>query len=175
MNKTVTVVDQVVISEIQKILAIQKECALTAWTSNDYQQEILNGSSLLLVARENKKTVGFLASRFLKKELSEGIEKHTAAKYSEAEILNFGVSQNFRKTGVGSHLIREFMEKAGRLSVETIWLEVRASNFTAINFYSHKGFTETHRRKNYFSAPLEDAIVMKFVVRSERVGEISKT
>ena len=46
----------------------------------------------------------------------------------------------------------------GRLSV--LMLEVRASNAPAIALYEKHGFAAVGRRKNYYDAPKEDAILM---------------
>jgi ribosomal-protein-alanine N-acetyltransferase len=39
-------------------------------------------------------------------------------------------------------------------------LEVRDSNQAAKNFYLRMGFTEVGRRREYYSRPLEDALVL---------------
>lgn len=39
-------------------------------------------------------------------------------------------------------------------------LEVRESNQDAISFYKEKGFTEDGLRKDYYTDPAEDAVLM---------------
>ncbi len=43
-----------------------------------------------------------------------------------------------------------------------MFLEVRESNIAARNLYKRLGFLEAGRRRDYYPAPPEDAIVMKF-------------
>ena len=43
----------------------------------------------------------------------------------------------------------------------TVFLEVRAGNEAAIGLYTHSGFQEIDRRKNYYHDPEEDAVVMR--------------
>ncbi len=43
---------------------------------------------------------------------------------------------------------------------EAMQLEVRASNGAAIGLYQRLGFVEQGRRKGYYSAPAEDAVLM---------------
>jgi [ribosomal protein S18]-alanine N-acetyltransferase len=75
----------------------------------------------------------------------------------EREILNLAVSHAFRRKGVGSALLQaEFDRSAG-----SVFLEVRASNFSAYALYRHFGFAEIARRPLYYDNPREDAIVMK--------------
>ena len=41
-----------------------------------------------------------------------------------------------------------------------IQLEVRRSNQTALDFYRENGFVQVGRRKNYYTAPIEDALLL---------------
>jgi len=41
---------------------------------------------------------------------------------------------------------------------------VRESNSGARAFYSSRGFTEQGRRKNYYSQPVEDALLLVLVL-----------
>jgi len=159
-------------NDIKQILEIQSECNLSVWTEDGYRQEIKNNYSFIYVAKTNGKVYGFIASRFLAESMPEPIEEKTEEKseektnvnYLEAEILNFGVSQNCRRRGIGSLLLKEFIRKADDLSVEAVWLEVRVSNFRAIKFYTGKGFFEIGRKKNFYRCPPDDAIVMKHIM-----------
>ena len=49
-----------------------------------------------------------------------------------------------------------------------IFLEVRESNQVAINFYKKNKFKEISVRKNYYSEPNENAIIMKLEVNNEQ-------
>jgi len=96
-----------------------------------------------LVAVVSGRVVGFLATRA------------TAAE--EGEILNMAVEPQFRRTGIGRMLLETLLAKGRR-----VWfLEVRESNYGAINLYKTLGFLPTGRRENYYHDPLEAAIVMR--------------
>ena len=49
-----------------------------------------------------------------------------------------------------------------------IVLEVRESNQVAINFYKKNKFNQISIRKNYYSEPNENAIIMKLEVNNEQ-------
>ena len=49
-----------------------------------------------------------------------------------------------------------------------IFLEVRESNQVAINFYKKNKFNQISIRKNYYSEPNENAIIMKLEVNNEQ-------
>jgi ribosomal-protein-alanine N-acetyltransferase len=148
-------------NNIAQILEIHREGHLSVWTFEDYIQELRNDYSLILVAKSGQKIIGFLASRLLLKNQTECDEEDSPAVYSEAEILNFGVLKNYRAQGVGSVLLNKLLQNVSHLLIDTIWLDVRISNLTAINFYSNRGFIKVEKRKNFYNLPAEDAVVMK--------------
>jgi len=76
----------------------------------------------------------------------------------EREILNLAVDPAERRRGVARKLLESELRRA-----KTRWfLEVRASNSSAVNLYESAGFREAGRRETYYSDPIESGIVMKF-------------
>lgn len=78
----------------------------------------------------------------------------------EAELLNFAVAPPQRRKGVGAALLAEGIGHAAAAGARRVWLEVRASNQVAINFYLRNGFRVSGRRPAYYANPLEDAILL---------------
>lgn len=77
----------------------------------------------------------------------------------EREILNLAVAQSRRRQGVARRLLEEALQEE-----ENAWfLEVRESNAAAIRLYQEAGFRLMGSRKNYYSDPVETAIVMRFL------------
>jgi ribosomal-protein-alanine N-acetyltransferase len=76
----------------------------------------------------------------------------------EREILNLAVDPAERRRRVARELLESELWRP-----KTHWfLEVRASNSSAIKLYESAGFREAGRRESYYSNPLETGIVMKF-------------
>jgi len=150
--------------EIDRIFEIQQDCNLSFWSHYDYEQGLQNPHTLIYTAKTDGKIVGFIASRLLLKGIVSESEGKDAMIYSEAEILNFGVLGSYRKRGIGSLLLKEFLQCVLHKSILTVWLEVRDSNASAIEFYFRKGFVKSQKRKNFYSLPTEDAIVMKLLL-----------
>jgi ribosomal-protein-alanine N-acetyltransferase len=48
--------------------------------------------------------------------------------------------------------------------VASVYLEVRRSNDAAIRLYRKHGFKSEGRRKNYYSSPVEDAVIMSLML-----------
>ena len=76
----------------------------------------------------------------------------------EREILNLAVDPAERRRGVA----RKLLETELRRAKMQWFLEVRASNPSAIKLYESAGFREAGRRESYYRNPAEPGIVMKF-------------
>ena len=58
---------------------------------------------------------------------------------------------------------------AGELGLNTLYLEVRAGNAVAIRLYERLGFEKNGLRKDYYSDPSEDAVLMALQLNSSRI------
>ncbi len=132
-------------SHLQGIAEIEKECFSTPWTVPMLEEELNNLCASFIVAEgEDGSVLGYAGL-------------HVAV--DEGYIDNIAVRQEYRRQGVGRALLGAFM-RYGRENLAFLTLEVRPSNTTAIQFYMEHGFVQVGRRKNYYSAPREDAILM---------------
>ena len=78
----------------------------------------------------------------------------------EAEIHHIFLDSHWRGKGLGGLFLQRFMHYSARRHVASLYLEVRRSNTRARSLYRSLGFSERGERKNYYSCPLEDAILM---------------
>lgn len=76
----------------------------------------------------------------------------------EFEILQLETLPLFRRQGLARELLQTFI----RQNRGNVFLEVRESNVAARQLYHSEGFTEITRRRQYYSSPCEDAIVLRF-------------
>ena len=76
----------------------------------------------------------------------------------DVQILNIPIDIPFQHEGYGEQLLSYFLDQFNIDS--SIHLEVRKSNFPAINLYLKFGFHEAGTRKGYYSDG-EDAIIMQ--------------
>jgi len=77
----------------------------------------------------------------------------------ECEILNFAVESESRGKGVGKKLIKSLLESEFSKDCK-VFLDVRESNIPAISLYKKMGFEQINIRKNFYSYPTENAIIM---------------
>lgn len=73
----------------------------------------------------------------------------------EGYITNVAVLPAFRRQGVAKALLQRAMQK----QMDFITLEVRRGNLPAIRLYESLGFRQVGVRKDFYSAPREDALL----------------
>jgi ribosomal-protein-alanine N-acetyltransferase len=76
----------------------------------------------------------------------------------EIEITNIVVAPAWQQQGWAWFLWQHWLAE---LADAQLFLEVRASNTPAYRLYEKLGFVAIGRRKAYYQAPVEDAILMK--------------
>ena len=78
----------------------------------------------------------------------------------EVNINTVAVDDNFRNHSIGTKLINKVVEWCKKNNAELLTLEVRESNTPAICLYKKCGFEIIGKRKNFYSKPVEDALIM---------------
>jgi len=107
------------------------------------------GISCALVEETQGSIFGFIALRIVA---------------TEGELLNLAVAPERRQRGVGRELLDAALERARKSGAQRIFLEVRVSNIGARALYASLGFAGDGRRSNYYSDPIEDALVLSKVL-----------
>lgn len=78
----------------------------------------------------------------------------------QAHINNLAVLPELRGRGLGTQLLEAVIAEAAHLGAGLMTLEVRQSNMPALRLYARSGFAQDGVRKNYYSSPVEDALVL---------------
>ena len=78
----------------------------------------------------------------------------------EGEIFRVAADPSKRRLGLGSKLMEAMTEYAKAQGAARIMLEVREGNLAARSLYKSRGFQEEGKRKDYYSDPKEDGILM---------------
>ena len=86
----------------------------------------------------------------------------------EMHINNLAIDPRWRGRGLGRALLRGVMAAAAGHGIRRATLEVRRSNTPALRLYESEGFATVGVRPNYYSHPVEDALVLAAVVESPR-------
>ena len=79
----------------------------------------------------------------------------------EAHLLTIVVAKDEQGKGYGKKMLNEMIQRASYGNANTMYLEVRTTNKTAIQLYHQRGFNELGIRKNYYPSEngREDALI----------------
>jgi ribosomal-protein-alanine N-acetyltransferase len=136
---------------LMRALELQADTA-AHWAEREYGALFAPGAPkrIALVATEASNDIcGFLIARC-------GLD--------EWEIENVVVATGRRRSGIGTTLVDELLRQVGNSRIPAILLEVRASNHPARRLYEKIGFSEVGRRPQYYTNPVEDALLLKYSV-----------
>jgi len=134
---------------LPEILRIGQELISPSWTYNFLSNEFNNSDSKFLTAI-NDSVCGFI------------IFRHVG---DDGEILQVAVDKRMQRSGIGDLLIDAVVNYAREKNLKSIFLEVRKSNTAAEHLYIKHGFKSVRVRNNYYSDPVEDAVVMAVEIR----------
>lgn len=127
--------------------AIETQAHQYPWTENVFQS-CLNERYLQFCVLADNQLAGYLIAQQIADEVT---------------LMNIAVAPAFQRQGLARQLLETLAQRSRTAAATSIWLEVRASNQSAIRLYQQTGFTEAGRRRNYY--PLadgqEDALVMQ--------------
>ena len=83
----------------------------------------------------------------------------------EGQIANIATHPDYRRQGYGRAIVESLIKYAKNNKLVSISLEVRVSNKAAIDLYTALGFKTEGKRKDFYTAPREDALVMVYQVK----------
>ncbi len=78
----------------------------------------------------------------------------------EGYLTDVAVFPAVRRQGVGRSLLLELDQRGRELGLSFLTLEVREGNAAAIALYRSLGYEEAGRRRGFYTAPREDALLM---------------
>ena len=133
-------------AHLAQVAALEKLCFPSDPWSEALFRDALDspGTVLLLAEGEDGAVLGYAV---LSSVLDEG------------NLDNIAVAPSCRRQGMADALLTA-LTNIGRASLSVLFLEVRASNLPAVALYEKHGFVPVGRRKNYYDAPREDALLM---------------
>lgn len=81
--------------------------------------------------------------------------------WPEVEILRLAVQCGKRRKGIATTLLQGVLQQLTCQLYEAVCLEVRAKNNSALQLYYKFGFKEVGVRPNYYSKPLDNALILQ--------------
>jgi ribosomal-protein-alanine N-acetyltransferase len=133
--------------QIASVLEIEAASFTSPWTREMYLAELENRnvSYCFLASFDSGPAIGFCSFWRVVDEL---------------HINNLAVLPDFRHRGVGAELLAFVLNEGARLGALRATLEVRRSNTPALMLYERYGFTVAGIRRDYYTNPQEDALIL---------------
>jgi ribosomal-protein-alanine N-acetyltransferase len=140
------VVEPMRLDDVSAVHEIERLSFRTPWPAHAFEQE-LRGNRLAryVVARAGDRVVGFAGVWLM---------------VDDAHVTTFGVHPDWRRQGIGRHLLLNLAELSAAIGARRMTLEVRVSNHAAQALYRGFGFEIAGRRHRYYTDDGEDALVM---------------
>lgn len=121
-------------SDLTWVLSTEDRAYNFPWTRTGFENSLDQGLNYILCSEQGR-ALGYIC---------------VLTVLDEAHILNFCVSPDFQKTGVGKAALLKLKEKLRESSYSIILLEVRESNLAAQKLYLQNAFNRDGVRKNYY-------------------------
>lgn len=133
------------LSDLAQVMKIERRSYPFPWTQGIFQDCMRVGYRCLVMEHLGEMQAYGIAS----------------VSAQEGHIMNICVQPDARGAGLGRKLLQALMDYAQEQQADTIFLEVRPSNKSAIRLYRDMGFNEIGVRKDYYPAEQgrEDALV----------------
>jgi ribosomal-protein-alanine N-acetyltransferase len=145
--------------DIEALLIVERECFSHPWTARGFREALdpARGRSLILRAPHEptdpvRGILGYCVFELV---------------VDEMHIHNLAVRPPHRGKGLGRFLLRLGLELGARGGAREVYLEVRQSNWAALQLYRSFGFETVSLRRDYYDRPREDALVLRRAALTE--------
>lgn len=136
---------EMMVDDLEQVTELEQSMFPDAWTKEGFFTFLTKDNTMFFVVEEKEKILGYCGMQTV---LDEG------------DILNVAVSQDRQREGIGYFLVDGMLKMAELNGIHIVHLEVRETNGTARRLYERLGFKEDGLRKNYYTDPIENAILM---------------
>lgn len=137
-------------ADVPAVVAIERASYTMPWSDATFRGLLRRRDAEMVTAEADGVVIGYAAFWCV---------------VDQGELGNVAVSAAWRGRGIGARLVEEILRRAARRGVQEVFLEVRPSNSVARQLYERLGFHPVGRRRNYYQAPAEDAIVLRHFVQ----------
>lgn len=130
---------------ISAVAVLEGECFSEPWSEDGLSAELTKAEARFFVCEEENSLAGYMGMHII---------------LDECYIANVAVFEAFRRRGIGKALVSHCIKTATDEGCGFISLEVRVSNLAAISLYEGLGFVKVGERKNFYSRPSENGLIM---------------
>jgi ribosomal-protein-alanine N-acetyltransferase len=138
--------------DMPEVLQIEQESFEFPWSEEDFIRCLRQRNCIGMVAEYDERVVGFMIYELHK---------------SRLHVLNFAVSRNCRRHGIGTQMIEKLIGKLSAQRRNRIMLEVRETNLDAQLFFRSSNFRAVSVLRDFYDDTTEDAYLMQYRYQPE--------
>ena len=141
------------VDDLPAVMAIEQAAYSHPWSRGNFIDSLAAGYLAEVLVAPRDELVGYFVAMV-------GVD--------ELHLLNISIAPRHQGRGLGRALLAEVQAHGCALRLETLWLEVRASNERARALYREFGLAEVGLRRGYYPGAdrREDAVVMRKALRT---------
>jgi ribosomal-protein-alanine N-acetyltransferase len=136
-------------SHLEAVVALESLASANPWTADSFlhelEENVFSRPWVVLTSQSPQTVVGYCVSWIV---------------FDEIHVQNLAVHPLHRRLGLARHLLEHALTDGRRSGADKAQLEVRCSNHPAMKLYESLGFRIVGERKDYYTRPREDAIVL---------------
>jgi [ribosomal protein S18]-alanine N-acetyltransferase len=132
-------------SDLDQVITIEQQTFSDPWSEEDFINSMREPNNKYLIAEIDGSVAGYCGYW--------GIA-------GEGCIYNVAVKKEFRRQQIAFQLLTTIIEEGAKAGMEAFTLEVRVTNTPAIRLYERLGFEQAGIRKDFYTKPKEDAVIM---------------
>lgn len=136
--------------DLDELLDMEAFSSLNPWSKNMFIEEMQNPFTYCFVikieGRPRDQMMGFICFRNIG---------------NESELLNICVHPQYRQMGIGKKLMQFYIGFCRKKKIKTFYLEVNASNQSAVNLYQLFSYQSLGMRKKFYQGKFDALLMVK--------------
>ena len=133
--------------DLNDVVALEAASFSSPWSRDTLERDLQNTDVVRVYALhdDGRRLIGFCGCWFV---------------FDELHINTLAIGEQFQRRGHATRLLRFVLAEATAAGLTRATLEVRRSNIAALRLYGRFGFEVRGIRPNYYTQPVEDALVL---------------
>ena len=137
-------------TDTEAIRELECDIFSDAWSEKNIKDSIESKFDYCMVIEEDYRVLAYIIFR---------------VNMDEAELFRIATDKNSRNSGSAHELMNFMISNLRTMKVKKVFLEVRSKNTVAIRLYENYGFKKIGIRREYYSNPLDDALLMEGYIK----------
>lgn len=148
--------------DLESVIEINRTCLPENYASFFFLDTYRSCPTAFVVAEVGTRVVGYIMCR-----IEHGFSDIRRLRFvRKGHIISVAVLPDYRRAGIASELVKQAVAAVREMNGDECYLEVRATNESALRLYEKLGFTLAKRAPHYYADGAE-ALVMVIPLKKE--------